>query len=267
MERIAEAVELIENVYHAKHSKLKSPDLEEIEKAEEKLGLKFAEDFKLFMKIAYGLEFARGEEFCKLSDVVNFTECIREDCFYENFPSNLYVVLDYYCETQCILQDETGVIYFSDMYTPPVKIFDSLADYIYFDAIPEVMFTVIYDTYTEFYESEGYKISPRKDFENLTNELKTDRKWFDEQYGLEYYFLVVSDGFKNFLLNKKDSFADRVKKFFGRKTERIRFKDVVVKYIRKTGVKSLNNTIPKSDNEKYDNIKKVEEFNYYVDSI
>jgi len=91
---------------------LKTATEESIATAEHNLGVKFAPEYKDYLK-TYGLAFAAGIEFTGLVDderlnVVDATNFARQYC---RIPQNMYVIYDPNIDNVLILQDEDGLIY------------------------------------------------------------------------------------------------------------------------------------------------------------
>lgn len=104
---------------------------EEISNAEKVLDLNFSNEYKEYLK-AYGTAIANGHEFtgiCKSQrlNVVDTTINAKE--LNPNIPSKLYLVEDTHFDEMLIWQDEKGIVYQSDFSTSPVRLCDSLFDY------------------------------------------------------------------------------------------------------------------------------------------
>jgi hypothetical protein len=106
---------------------------EAIKKAEEKLNLKFADDYReyvsVFGAVCSDIIAVSGiiddEEF----GVVNLTNKLRP--FYPQIPLSFYVIEDVGVDGLVIWQDETGAIYQSiPCQEPPMRIHNDLSDYL-----------------------------------------------------------------------------------------------------------------------------------------
>lgn len=109
-----------------------SVDENTILSAENKLGLKFADDYRKYVKV-FGVASISSHELtgvCSFHrlNVVDVTEAQREFC--RNIPDNLYVIEDLHLDSIVIWQSETGEIYETIGTNSPIKIFDSLMDYL-----------------------------------------------------------------------------------------------------------------------------------------
>lgn len=244
MKGIVNAVEYIEKNYNmVVFRNTSSSRTEEIMMAEDELGLKFANEFKEFAKNFTGLEFA-PEEFGELQEVISDTECFREIVDHDEFPSNLYVIRYLEYNSSFILQDENGVIYYTDGFELLVKIFNSFEEYLYLDVVPELMSIKFDKMYDEFYDG---------DYSEIQKRYMADRRWFEETYGLDFYFFVACEGFDQFLSDKKG--------------EDVEIRSLIEEYVEMIGLEELENIIPKADSSKFEKIEKVEEFSYYADYI
>lgn len=109
-----------------------SIDSEAIESAELKLNLKFASEYKEFVKYVGALVY-KGNELCGVVpypslDVVENTICARK--YDMAFPQAMYVISTLHIDGILILQNAKGEIF---QYSPRQytnKIFNSLAEYI-----------------------------------------------------------------------------------------------------------------------------------------
>ena len=122
-------VDIIGNLSDLNHL---SPASEaEIKKAEEDLGLTFADDYKAYTR-SFGAISADGIELTgvttsKRLDVVAVTKAERE---LSGISSEMYVIENVAIEGIIILQDHTGAIYQSAPNHVPKKIYASLSEYI-----------------------------------------------------------------------------------------------------------------------------------------
>ncbi len=109
---------------------------DEIEKAEKKLGVKFAEDYKqLLMEFGWveSSEITLNTVSDKImSNVVKDTEFLRETKLME-IPDNMYAICNFGIDLIFFLQDENGYIYEISPYTELRKINDSLVEFILAD--------------------------------------------------------------------------------------------------------------------------------------
>lgn len=106
--------------------------VDDITKAEEKLNLSFSAEYKRYL-LKYGFATYEGHEItgiCKAKrlNVVDVTIIERE--YTENIPANWYVIEQLNIDGIVIWQSETGEIFQTSPNTEPIKICDSLAEYI-----------------------------------------------------------------------------------------------------------------------------------------
>ena len=105
---------------------------EEIKKAEESLRVSFSKEYKLYLSKC-GFATYEGHELtgiCKAKrlNVVDVT--INERTISQNIPENWYVIEQLNIDGIVIWQSETGEIYQTSPEKKPLKIYDSLAEYI-----------------------------------------------------------------------------------------------------------------------------------------
>ena len=104
-----------------------------IQKAEEDLGLHFAEDYREYLAKCGALA-AEGMDLTGICDSRYFNvveETAKERAWNPNFPANMYVIESLGIEGVVALQDESGAVYmFSHLSEKPEKECDSLADYL-----------------------------------------------------------------------------------------------------------------------------------------
>ena len=105
---------------------------EEIEKAEQILSLKFTKEFKEYLR-KYGIAYANKHEFTGISkakglNVVCVTEHERE--INHQIPDDWYVIEQLDIDGMVICQSSTGEIYQTSRNMMPLKICDSLLEYI-----------------------------------------------------------------------------------------------------------------------------------------
>ncbi len=138
---IIEYLNSLDNVYRSKVL----PTMEEIKQAEEKLGVKFADDYVKVL-LNYGKLRVRSTELMGLSDYDTTSEatinmCNNRDVVYQTLllkdlechahvPSNMYVIDDLCIDMYLVWQDETGAVYATLPWSGPKKEADSLAEYI-----------------------------------------------------------------------------------------------------------------------------------------
>ena len=116
------------NLYKAAHP----ASTEEIESAEQRLGLVFSRDYKAFLS-SIGACICFGHEIKGISDnpnldVVRSTEEVRNH--FDLVPHGWYVIEDTYIDGIVILQDKNGIIYQMTPETSPVKITYNLESYL-----------------------------------------------------------------------------------------------------------------------------------------
>jgi len=106
--------------------------LEAIKKAENQLGLRFAEDYKEYV-MQYGTISCNGHELTGIScdtylDVVYATENQWAKSIY--VKHTLYVIEETHIDGIVIWQDKSGAVYQSEPNCKPVHICNSLAEYL-----------------------------------------------------------------------------------------------------------------------------------------
>lgn len=106
--------------------------LEQINRAETILNLRFSEEYKEYL-LAFGAASIFGHEFTGICpsprlDVVSVTNAERLN--HSNIPSNWYVIEQANIDGIVIWQSKTGEIYQSAPHTAPTKLCNSLAEYI-----------------------------------------------------------------------------------------------------------------------------------------
>lgn len=124
---IIDAIKKLENLYFMTGASQKN-----IEDAEDKLGLKFANEYKIYIS-EYGAISAKGIELTgatkyKRLNVVDAT--MQERNLNSNFPKDMYVIENIGIDGILMLQDTKGYIYELHPYSKPTKQYDSLADYL-----------------------------------------------------------------------------------------------------------------------------------------
>ena len=100
--------------------------------AEKRLSLKFADDYRSYIKY-FGCMAVDGRVFTGISkipnyDVITITEDQKK--YNEDIPSNWYVIEQLNIDGIVIWQSSTGEIYQTSPYNEPLKICDSLLEYI-----------------------------------------------------------------------------------------------------------------------------------------
>lgn len=108
------------------------PTPEDVEKAQNDLGLRFAEDYKTYVSVGGaicggGIELTGVTRFDRLN-VVKVTQ--KERLINSLIPDDMYVVEVIGIDGMIVLQDVSGTIYTAQPYLPPKKLFDSLIEYI-----------------------------------------------------------------------------------------------------------------------------------------
>lgn len=137
-------IEFVNSLDDVTHSKI-LPTLEEVKKAEEKLGVKFADDYVKCL-LNYGKLSVRSTELMGLSycdtssqktinmynntDVVYQTLLAKSLECHAHVPTNMYVIDDLGIDMFLVWQDETGAVYATLPWSGPKKEADSLAEYI-----------------------------------------------------------------------------------------------------------------------------------------
>ncbi len=121
------------------------PTMEEIRKAEQELGVKFADDYVKCLlnygKLSVGHTELMGMSYCDTSsqksinlyrnrDVVYQTLSLKNLECHAHIPKNMYVIDDLGIEMFLVWQDETGAVYNTLPWSGPKKEADSLAEYI-----------------------------------------------------------------------------------------------------------------------------------------
>ena len=104
----------------------------QIKSAEEKLGLRFAEEYREYLSY-FGMAWSDIIAISGICDdedyeVVALTDKLKK--VYLGIPSDFYVIEDVGVDGLVIWQSGTGEIYQSIPNTNPVKIFDSLSDFL-----------------------------------------------------------------------------------------------------------------------------------------
>ncbi len=127
MSKITEAFENKRNFYSEKGA-----STEEIVDAEKKLGVKFADDYKEYLKL-YGSVSCAGHELTGISgdaslDVVNAT--LKHYKKNPNVKEPFYVVEDTHMDGIVIWQTESGEVFQSEYKEAPLKVYGSLVEYI-----------------------------------------------------------------------------------------------------------------------------------------
>ena len=104
----------------------------EISDAEIQLCLRFADEYKKYLA-EFGEVSARGLELTGIisADYINVVVATKEKWgMYPNVPHNLYVVEDTTIDGIVIWQDANGIIYKTTPHSEPLKIADSLNEYL-----------------------------------------------------------------------------------------------------------------------------------------
>lgn len=111
---------------------LKSATEEQINEAEQQLGVRFADEYKEYLK-AFGAVIADGIELTGIAksehrNVVSLTKKERE--LNSKVPNTMYVIENTCVDGIIIWQDTEGVVYQTSPNTEPAKIASSLYEYI-----------------------------------------------------------------------------------------------------------------------------------------
>lgn len=121
------------------------PTMEEIRKAEQELGVKFADDYVKCLlnygKLTVGDAELMGMSYCDTSsqtsiniyrnrDVVYQTLTLKNLECHAHVPKNMYIIHDLDIDMFLVWQDETGAVYSTLPWSGPKKEADSLAEYI-----------------------------------------------------------------------------------------------------------------------------------------
>lgn len=104
----------------------------EIEKAEKKIGVKFADSYKEYLR-TFGIAAYSGHELTGISkskrtDVAEVT--LKEREYNRNVPEDLYVIEETNMEGIVIWQSSEGEIYRTDLDSKPKKVAKSMEEYI-----------------------------------------------------------------------------------------------------------------------------------------
>lgn len=138
-------VEFVKGLKYVDYSKT-LPTMEEIRAAEEKLGVKFADEYvqcllnygqlSVYSTELMGLYNLDGISdithinYYKSNDVVHQTLELREMECHAHVPSNMYVIQNFCIDLLFAWQDETGAVYLTLPWSGPKKEADSLYEYI-----------------------------------------------------------------------------------------------------------------------------------------
>lgn len=137
-------IEFVNSLDCVTHSKV-LPTMEEIKAAEEKLGVKFADDYVKCLlnygKLSVGSTELMGISYCDTSSQRSINEYQNTDVVYQtlllkdlechaHIPKNMYVIDDLDIDMCLIWQDETGAVYSTMPWSGPQKEADSLVDYL-----------------------------------------------------------------------------------------------------------------------------------------
>ena len=103
-----------------------------IEDAEKVLNLKFSDEYKQYLS-EFGAATFNGREFTgivnsKRLNVVEVTKQYRK--YNTTVPDNYYVIENLHIDNTFILQDEKGYVYQATGKEPPVKIYESIVEYV-----------------------------------------------------------------------------------------------------------------------------------------
>lgn len=111
---------------------LRGADEETVRSAEQTLGVKFADDYRQYV-LAYGAASFEGHELTGVCPVprLNVVDVTKEErSFADSIPQNWYVIEQTHMDGIAIWQTQSGEIYSSSPEHKPLKIFNSLCDYI-----------------------------------------------------------------------------------------------------------------------------------------
>lgn len=111
---------------------LSGASTEKIKKAEEELNLKFASEYREYLT-AFGVASAGGHEFtgiCSFPRLDVVLNTISEKKNNPKVPDNLYVVETVNMDDIVVWQSDTGIVYQSAPNISPVKLCNSLCEYI-----------------------------------------------------------------------------------------------------------------------------------------
>ena len=122
------------------------PTMEQIREAEEKLGVKFADDYiecllnygKLCMRATTltGLDGVAETVCSDNGEIIEYANVVKEALRYrelechDHIPANMYVIHDLQIDLCLIWQDETGAVYVTLPWNGPQKEADSLVEYL-----------------------------------------------------------------------------------------------------------------------------------------
>lgn len=104
----------------------------DIEKSEIELDLKFADDYRYYAK-HFGCMSIGSREFTGISKLANYsvvTITIAQKQYNQNIPKDWYVIEQLNIDGIVIWQSSTGEIYQTSPNSDPVKICDSMAEYL-----------------------------------------------------------------------------------------------------------------------------------------
>ena len=127
MTGIIKVINSLDDVIHGK-----ATDTKEIIRAEEELGLKFADDYRSYV-MQFGCMSIGSREFTGISQQENY--CVvsvtsAQKHYNKNIPENWYVIEQLNIDGIVIWQSSEGKIYQTIPNSAPVKIADSLSEYI-----------------------------------------------------------------------------------------------------------------------------------------
>jgi len=109
-------------------------NIETIRYYEEEMRLSFSEDYKIYL-CTFGFVTFEGHELTGICDIERLnvlSVTIEEKALNNNIPDNYYVIEQTHYDAIVIWQDQTGAVYQTAGDSEPVKIYDSLSDYIRF---------------------------------------------------------------------------------------------------------------------------------------
>lgn len=104
----------------------------EIEQAEKELGLKFSDEYHRYVK-NFGCMAIGGREFTGISNLVNYsviTITVAQKHYNTSIPADWYVIEQLNIDGIVIWQATTGEVYQTSPNAEPIKLCNSMAEYI-----------------------------------------------------------------------------------------------------------------------------------------
>ena len=127
MGKIVSIIERFDDLHH-----LEGASLEEIGFAEQELGLTFSEEYREYL-LKYGVASFGSHEFTGIISSPRLNVVLaskREREYNPEIPSGMYLIELLGIEDYSIWQDEEGKVYRCSLEHQPMKVADSLAEYI-----------------------------------------------------------------------------------------------------------------------------------------